>query len=116
MKRWLISAVLGACSLPALAGESALTTTFQPLDTLGGGGIAIVPVICHHWYSSSASSPVDLIAAVNVPPTDNPAEAKEDLNLASVCGVKFSTSDLGDDDVPLKVTISPQVVADHRLD
>jgi hypothetical protein len=102
----LMSAVLGACSLPAWAGESALTTTFQPLDTLGKGGIAIVPVACHHWYSSSAGSSVDLIAVANVPPTDNPKEAKEDLNLASVCGVKFSTSDLGaNDGAPLKVTM-----------
>ena len=106
IRRWLFSAVLGACSLSALAGESGLTTTFQPLDTLGGGGIAIVSVTCHHWYSSSASSPVDLIAVANVPPTDNPEQAKENLNLASVCGVKFSTCDLGaGDGTPLKVTM-----------
>lgn len=77
------------------AGESALTTTFQPLAGLGSGGVAIVQVTCHHWYANSAGSPVDLIHVRNVPPTDNPKEATEDLNLASRCGLKFSTNDLG---------------------
>lgn len=77
------------------AGESALTTTYQPLAGLGSGEVAIVQVTCHHWYANSASSPVDLIHVRNVPPTDNPKEATEDLNLASRCGLKFSTNDLG---------------------
>ena len=77
------------------AGESALTTTFQPLAGLGSGVAAVVQVTCHHWYANSASSPVDLIHVRNVPPTDNPKEATEDLNLASRCGLKFSTNDLG---------------------
>ena len=89
----------------AVAGESALTTTYQPLDGLGSGRIAIVPVTCHHWYSHSASSAVDLIATRNVPPTDNPAEAHKDLNLASVCGVKFTTSDLGAQGVTPMITM-----------
>lgn len=79
----------------ASGGESALTTTYQPLDGLGSGEIAIIQVTCHHWYSQSASSAVDLIYRRNVPPTDNPKEATEDLNLASRCGLKFSTNDLG---------------------
>jgi hypothetical protein len=77
------------------AGESALTTTFQPLAGLGSGVVAVVQVTCHHWYANSASSPVDLIHVRNVPPTDNPKEATEDLNLASRCGLKFTTNDLG---------------------
>lgn len=89
----------------ALAGESALTTTFQPLDGLGSGRIQIVQVTCHHWHANSASSAVDLIDIPNVPPTDNPEQAKENLNLASVCGVKLSTSDLGAVGAPLEVTM-----------
>ena len=77
------------------AGESALITTYQPLAGLGSGEVAVVQVTCHHWYANSASSPVDLIHVRNVPPTDNPKEATEDLNLASRCGLRFSTNDLG---------------------
>lgn len=78
------------------ASESTLTTTYQPLAGLGSGEVAIVQVTCLHWYVSSATSPVDLIHVRNVPPTDNSKEATEDLNLASLCGLKFSTNDLGD--------------------
>ncbi|HVJ45976.1 MAG TPA: hypothetical protein VM511_06275 [Luteolibacter sp.] len=85
------------------AGEASLTQTYQPLDGLGAGEIKIVAVTCHHWFSNSATSAVNLIAAANVPPTDNPAEAKEDLNLASTFGLKFTTSDLGDPDVALEL-------------
>ncbi|RYD23005.1 MAG: hypothetical protein EOP88_05930 [Verrucomicrobiaceae bacterium] len=82
----------------ATGGESTLTTTYQPLDGLGSGEVTVVPVTCHHWYASSAGSAVDLIHARNVPPTDNPKEAKQDLNLASRCGLRFSTNDLGDEE------------------
>lgn len=85
------------------AGEPGLTTTFQPLDGLGSGEIKIVAVTCHHWFSNSATSAVNLIAVANVPPTDNPADAKDDLNLASVFGLKFTTSDLGDPDAALEL-------------
>ncbi len=78
------------------AGESALTTTYQPLTGLGSGDVAIVQVTCHHWYANSAGSAIDLIHVRNVPPTDNPKEATEDLNLASLCGLKLSTNDLGE--------------------
>lgn len=81
-----------------LANQSALTTTYQPMDGLDSGEVTIVPVTCHHWYSSSVGSAVDLIHLRNVPPTDNLKEATEDLNLASRCGLKFSTNDLGDPD------------------
>ena len=84
-----------------IASESALTTTYQPLDGLGTGEVTIVQVTCHNWYSSSAGSAIDLIHVRNVPPTDNPKEAMEDLNLASVCGLKFSTNDLGAASVPM---------------
>lgn len=82
----------------ALAGESALTTTYQPLDGLGSGEVTVVQVTCHHWYANSVGSAVDLIHVRNVPPTDNPKKATENLNLASRCGLKFSTNDLGDPD------------------
>lgn len=80
----------------AIASESALTTTYQPLDGLGSGVITVVPVTCHHWYAmSSVGSAIDLIDVCNVPPTDNPTQATQDLNLASRCGLKLSTNDLG---------------------
>lgn len=105
MKDYLIMGVLVLFTQVAMAGESTLTTTYQPLAGLGSGGITIVPVTCHHWYSHSASSAVDLIAVKNVPPTDNPSQATDDLNLASVCGIRFSTSDLGAIGVPLEITL-----------
>jgi hypothetical protein len=78
--------VIGSLFQAALAGESALTTTYQPLNGLRAGTIAIVEVTCHHWHASSASSAVDLIAVRNVPPTDVPKMATDDLNLASPNG------------------------------
>lgn len=72
------------------AGESMITTTYQPLDGLGAGGIRIVPVSCHDWYRHSGmQTQISLISAKNVPPSNNPKEATQDLNLASVYGVKF---------------------------
>ena len=82
-----------------------METTFQPLSGTSKSEIAITSVTCLHWYSSSASSGVDLIGIRNVPPTDNPQEAHEDLNLASICGVKFSTSDLGLEQAPPQITL-----------
>ena len=80
----------------AIAGESALGTTYQPLDGLGAGVITVVPVTCHYWNAmSSVGSVIDLIDIRNVPPTDNPTEATQDLNLASLCKLHFSTNDLG---------------------
>jgi iron complex outermembrane receptor protein len=35
-----------------------------------------------------------LISVANIPPTNNPKEATENLNLASVCGVQFSCGDI----------------------
>lgn len=37
-----------------------------------------------------------MISVPNVPPTNNPNVATQNLNLASVCGVGFGTSDIGD--------------------
>jgi hypothetical protein len=71
-----------------IAGESALTTTYQPLDGLGSGVVTVVQVTCHHWNAmSSVGSAIDLIDVRNVPPTDNPTQATQDLNLASRCGL-----------------------------
>lgn len=79
----------------ALAGESALTKTYQPLEGLGNVKIHIVEVTCHDWYGhGSQPTAIGLISARNVPPTNNPKEAKEDLNLASLCGLRFSAGDI----------------------
>lgn len=94
MKNLVIMIGLVAASF-SYGGESALTTTYQPMMGLRSGGVVVVPVTCHHWYASGVGSAVDLIHLRNVPPTDNPKGATEDLNLASRCGLKFSTNDLG---------------------
>ena len=52
--------------------------------------IQIVPVTCHDWYSHGSDlTAIGLIHAANVPPTNNAAEAKDNLNVASLCGLKF---------------------------
>lgn len=97
---------LGIWAHGAGAGESSLTATFQPLDGLGSGRIVIAAVTCHDWHAHSGPvTAVALISAVNVPPTNNRKEATRDLNLASVCGVRFSTSDLGAFEAPLELTM-----------
>lgn len=91
MRSLLFLTVFLASSLGLHAGESMLTTTYQPLNGLRGGGIRIVPVACHDWYRSSGmQTQISLISAKNVPPTNNAKEATQDLNLASVYGVRFS--------------------------
>ncbi len=96
MKIPLLLAMLIALADPLFAGESSLTVTFQPLDGLGSGEITISSVTCHDWNSHSGqATAIGLISAPNVPPTNNPKEATENLNLASVCGVKFYSSDIG---------------------
>ena len=78
-----------------IGGESSLTTTYQPLDGLGAGTIRICEVPCHDWYSHSGQpTSIGLISVANIPPTNNPKEATENLNLASVCGVQFSCGDI----------------------
>lgn len=90
----------------AIGGESSLTVTYQPLDGLASGGIIIAHVTCHDWYSHSGqATAIGLISAPNVPPTNNPKDATENLNLASVCGVLFSASDLGDPTAALELTL-----------
>lgn len=105
MKSLLIAGLSSIFLHCAFGGQSALETTFQPLAGASKSEIEIVSVTCLHWYAGSASSGVDLIGVRNVPPTDNPKEANEDLNLASICGVKFSTSDLGVEDAPPQLTL-----------
>lgn len=91
MRSLLFLTAFLASSLGLYAGESMLTTTYQPLNGLGGGGIRIVPVACHDWYRSSGmQTQISLISAKNVPPTNNAKETIQDLNLASVYGVRFS--------------------------
>lgn len=81
--------------LPLFGGESTLTTTYQPLDGLASGTITIAQVTCHDWYAFSGQpTAIGLISAPNIPPTNNPKLAKENLNLASVCGIHFICSDI----------------------
>lgn len=88
----------------AMAGESKLTVTYQPLDGLGSATIQIVQVTCHDWYSHSGQpTQIGLISAKNIPPSNNPKEATENLNLASVCRIRFGTSDLGDKNAALEL-------------
>jgi hypothetical protein len=99
-------AVLVAMTGALLGGESSLTITYQPLDGLGSGEITISQVTCHDWHSHSGqATSIGLISAPNVPPTNNPKEATENLNLASVCGVRFGTSDIGDPKAALELAI-----------
>lgn len=98
--------VLVVMPLALLGGESSLTTTYQPLDGLGSGEITISQVTCHDWYShSGAATAIGLISAPNVPPTNNPEKATENLNLASACGVKFTASNIGDPKAALELTM-----------
>ena len=97
------------------AGESVLMPTFQPLSGLGSGTIKIVEVTCHQWYGGGGG-PIRLISARNVPPTDNPTEATEDLNLASVCGVLFLTGDIGNPNATPELTLdATRFVLPERL-
>lgn len=106
MKRALSISVLIAMTLAVFGGESSLTITYQPLDGLGSGEITISQVTCHDWYSHSGkATAIGLISAPNVPPTNNPEKATENLNLASTCGVKFYASDIGDPNAALELTM-----------
>lgn len=104
MKRMIILGVLLVRT--AFTGESGLTVTHQPLDGLGSGTIHLAQVTCHDWYAmSGTATQVGLISAPNIPPSNNPKEATEDLNLASVCGVRFLASDIGDANAALELTL-----------
>lgn len=106
MKHIVSISVLIAMTHAALGGESSLTITYQPLDGLGSSVIAISQVTCHDWYSHSGqATAIGLISAPNVPPTNNPKEATENLNLASVCGVRFYSSDIGDPQAAPEMTL-----------
>ncbi len=89
-----VLASVALCTV-AEASESMLNTTFQPLDGLGSGTIKIVEVTCHDWYGMSGQpTGIGLISAPNIPPTNNPKEANENLNLASACGLRFGCGDI----------------------
>lgn len=104
MMKFLLASFLLAQA--AWAGESSLTATYQPLAGLGSGVIHVVQVTCHDWYGQSGqATQISLISARNVPPTNNPEKATEDLNLASVCGLRFGTSDLGNPKAPLALEL-----------
>lgn len=104
MTKHLVAAIILAQA--AFAGESSLTVTYQPLDGHGSGSIRIARVTCHDWYAHSGqATQLGLISAPNVPPTNNPKEATENINLASVCGLGFGSSDLGDTKAALELNM-----------
>lgn len=106
MKRTAVISVLLAMARVMFGGESSLTTTYQPLDGLGSSEIVIVQVTCHDWFSHSGQvTAIGLISAPNVPPTNNPKDATENLNLASVCGVRFVASEIGDSQAPRELML-----------
>ena len=106
MKIQHITASILTLASQIFAGEASLTTTYQPLDALRGGGeIVIAEVTCYHWHYNSAASGIDLIAAPNTPPSDEPKLATANLNLASTCGLKFSASDRSDPKAERKIEI-----------
>jgi len=77
----------------ASASESGLTRTWQPIDGLGDGGIAIESVTCFEWNAMSGMpTRIYLIAAPNNPPTFSP-EHNQDINLASICHLSFAGGD-----------------------
>ena len=80
--------------------------TYQPLDGLGSGSIHIAQVTCHDWNAQSGmATQIGLISVPNIPPSNNPSKAIEDLNLASICGVQFGASDIGDPQAALGLTL-----------
>ena len=105
MKKFATFLAILIAARVAIASESALTTTYQPLDGLGSGVITVVQVTCHHWYAmSSVGSAIDLIDIRNVPPTDNPTQANIIENLLNG----------GDEVAQLKVAVPGEFV-DARL-
>lgn len=98
--------LLASTALAAVvhASESSLTATYQPLDGLGAGRIFITRVVCHDHAPGNGSA-IGLISAANVPPTNAPGTATENLNLASVCGVRFDPGDLGNRKAPRKLVM-----------
>ncbi len=95
MKNAVAISVLVASAHWLWAGESSLTTTYQPLDGLGSGSIIISQVACHDWYSHNGQpTAIGLISAQNIPPTNNPKHATENLNLASAYGVRFGCGEI----------------------
>ena len=105
MTKYLLAASLLVQA--TFAGESSMTMTYQPIDGLGSGKIYIMQVACHDWYSHSGqATQIGLISAQNSPPTNNRKEATEDLNLTSVSGLRFGSSDIGDSKAALELSMN----------
>lgn len=103
MRNLLACLASAVFAFSAQATESTLSTTFQPLDGLGSGTIKIVQVTCHDWFGMSGQpTGIGLISAANIPPSNNPGEAKADLNLASACGLHYGCGDI---DTALDLTL-----------
>jgi len=68
------------------AGETSLTTVYQPLNGFGAEGPFVLPVVCKDHDSHSGMSRGGLITKPNLAPTNDPGGAS-DINLASVAGI-----------------------------
>lgn len=86
MKKFVLSLI--PCAI-LQAGETNLTTVYQPLMGFGAGGIHLRTVTCKDHYASSAMSRAGLVAIANFAPTNSP-EGPSDINLASLAGIRIS--------------------------
>ena len=77
-----------ACGL-LHAGETGLTTVYQPLEASDAGKPRILAVTCKDHYASSGLSKAGLITLANHAPTNSP-DGASDINLASRAGIKMS--------------------------
>ncbi len=87
-----IATVLGLwMAMPAVAGESGLLRTFQPLDGCVSGGTNIEQVTCFVWNTHSGMvNALHYISAKNVPPTFS-EKPSGDLNIASTSRLTFDS-------------------------
>lgn len=91
----LAFACLAAFGPTASGTEITIIPTWQPLDGQGNGGIVVSRVPCCNGHAESSTAPaIGLISAPNIPPTNDPKRANRDVNLASLCGLVFTTPDL----------------------
>lgn len=80
---------LAAASGLLHAGETGLTTVYQPLEGVGAGKPRVLAVTCKDHYASSGLSKAGLITLANHAPTNDP-EGPSDINLASLAGIKMN--------------------------
>ncbi len=94
--------------MASLAGETAVTYTYQVLCGLGAGSARIEKVYCVDQYAQSGMpTAFQLIAAPNKPPTNAPTPI-EDINLVSASGLKV---DIVEKDKRTKISIDATKLA-----